>query len=85
MHVRAGRFEIFFWAWHIKEDAAASVSEARRELMLRGWLGEKYFEPFLDADEIVVSPGVPSDIAPLIEAAGRGVSIVANWNWRPAI
>ncbi len=41
-----------FWAWHIKEDSEASYAEARRELMLRGWLGEKYFAPFLDDDEL---------------------------------
>ncbi|MCK6372142.1 MAG: LLM class flavin-dependent oxidoreductase [Gammaproteobacteria bacterium] len=41
-----------FWAWHIKADAAASLAEARRELMLRGWLGEQYFAPFLDPDEV---------------------------------
>jgi 5,10-methylenetetrahydromethanopterin reductase len=41
-----------FWAWHIKEDAEASRREARRELMLRGWLGEQYFAPFLDPDEL---------------------------------
>jgi alkanesulfonate monooxygenase SsuD/methylene tetrahydromethanopterin reductase-like flavin-dependent oxidoreductase (luciferase family) len=41
-----------FWAWHIKEDREASVREARRELMLRGWLGEQYFAPFMDADEL---------------------------------
>jgi alkanesulfonate monooxygenase SsuD/methylene tetrahydromethanopterin reductase-like flavin-dependent oxidoreductase (luciferase family) len=41
-----------FWAWHIKEDAAASWFEARRELILRGYLGEQYFRPFLDDDEI---------------------------------
>jgi 5,10-methylenetetrahydromethanopterin reductase len=41
-----------FWAWHIKEDAEASVREARRELMLRGWLGRMYFAPFLDEDEL---------------------------------
>ena len=33
---------------------------------------------FLDADEIVVSPGVPSNITPLTEAVGRGVSIVSE-------
>ncbi len=33
---------------------------------------------FLDADEIVVSPGVPLDIAPLAAAGGRGVSIVGE-------
>jgi alkanesulfonate monooxygenase SsuD/methylene tetrahydromethanopterin reductase-like flavin-dependent oxidoreductase (luciferase family) len=41
-----------FWAWHIKEDAEASWREARRELILRGYLGEQYFEPFLDAEEL---------------------------------
>lgn len=41
-----------FWAWHIKADAAASMAEARRELMLRGWLVEQYFAPFLDAEEL---------------------------------
>lgn len=41
-----------FWAWHIKQDAAASMREARRELMLRGWLVDQYFAPFLDPDEL---------------------------------
>jgi len=41
-----------FWAWHIKEDAEASWNEARRELVLRGYLGKQYFAPFLDEDEI---------------------------------
>jgi len=41
-----------FWAWHIKEDAEASMREARRELILRGYLGEQYFRPFLDDDEM---------------------------------
>jgi 5,10-methylenetetrahydromethanopterin reductase len=41
-----------FWAWHIKEDAKASMREARRELILRGYLGEQYFRPFLDDDEM---------------------------------
>jgi len=41
-----------FWAWHIKEDADASMREARRELVLRGYLGEQYFRPFLDDDEM---------------------------------
>ena len=41
-----------FWAWHIKADPEASIREARRELMLRGWLGEQYFAPFLEPDEV---------------------------------
>jgi len=43
-----------FWAWHIKKDAQASRAEARRELMLRGWLRDKYFAPFLDEDELKI-------------------------------
>lgn len=43
-----------FWAWHIKKDAAASYGEARRELMLRGWLVDQYFAPFLDPDELAL-------------------------------
>ncbi len=43
-----------FWAWHIKEDAEASMREARRELMLRGWLGEQYFAPFLEPKQKVL-------------------------------
>jgi len=41
-----------FWAWHIKEDEAASWSEARRELILRGYLGEQYFDQFLTPAEV---------------------------------
>ncbi|MCP4001907.1 MAG: LLM class flavin-dependent oxidoreductase [Gammaproteobacteria bacterium] len=41
-----------FWAWHIKEDVDASWAEARRELILRGYLGKQYFEPFLEEDEL---------------------------------
>lgn len=40
------------WAWHIKADAEASLREARRELITRGYLAEQYFAPFLDRDEL---------------------------------
>lgn len=43
-----------FWAWHIREDAQASLREARRELILRGYLGEQYFAPFLERDELTL-------------------------------
>ena len=36
-----------FCAFHVKEDREASFREARRELMLRGWLGEEWYEPLL--------------------------------------
>jgi alkanesulfonate monooxygenase SsuD/methylene tetrahydromethanopterin reductase-like flavin-dependent oxidoreductase (luciferase family) len=41
-----------FWAWHIKEDPDAAWREARRELILRGYLGEHYFRSFLSAAEL---------------------------------
>jgi alkanesulfonate monooxygenase SsuD/methylene tetrahydromethanopterin reductase-like flavin-dependent oxidoreductase (luciferase family) len=38
-------------AWHVKDDPAASVSEAKSQLALRGMLDTWYLESFLDADE----------------------------------
>jgi 5,10-methylenetetrahydromethanopterin reductase len=43
-----------FCAFHVKEDREASFREARRELILRGWLGEQWYEPFLTRDEAAV-------------------------------
>ncbi|CAG0942343.1 hypothetical protein GPROT2_01669 [Gammaproteobacteria bacterium] len=40
-----------FCAFHVKKDREASFAEARRELMLRGWLGEEWYQPLLDAEE----------------------------------
>jgi len=40
-----------FCAFHIKEDREASFREARREMMLRGWLEEAWYEPLLTAEE----------------------------------
>jgi 5,10-methylenetetrahydromethanopterin reductase len=42
-----------FWAWHIKEDKAKSMYEARRELVFRGeLLPPKYdMEPYVTAEE----------------------------------
>jgi alkanesulfonate monooxygenase SsuD/methylene tetrahydromethanopterin reductase-like flavin-dependent oxidoreductase (luciferase family) len=39
------------WAWHIKPDRETALREARRELLLRGWLDPWYIESFLSADE----------------------------------
>lgn len=64
-----------FWAWHIKEDAEASVREARRELMLRGWLGEQYFAPFLDADEVKFMREHEQDF---LNAFLRGTHVIEN-------
>jgi len=38
-------------AWHVKADRAASISEARQQLALRGMLEDWYLEEFLSKDE----------------------------------
>lgn len=38
-------------AWHVKEERDASISEARRQLALRGMLDTWYLETFLSAEE----------------------------------
>lgn len=40
-----------FCAFHVKDDREVSYAEARRELMLRGWLDEPWYEPFLTGEE----------------------------------
>ena len=40
-----------FFAWHIKENAADSLREARRELIWRGLLQSWHTEPFLGAED----------------------------------
>ncbi len=64
-----------FWAWHIKEDPQASRAEARRELMLRGWLRDKYFAPFLDEDELKIMRDHEQDF---LNAFLRGSDIIEN-------
>jgi 5,10-methylenetetrahydromethanopterin reductase len=64
-----------FWAWHIKEDAAAAMAEARRELMLRGWLVDQYFAPFLDPDELRLMRAHEKDF---LNAFLRGSPVIEN-------
>lgn len=64
-----------FWAWHIKEDVDASWAEARRELILRGYLGAQYFEPFLEPDELQCMREHFDDF---LEAWKQGSDRVAN-------
>ncbi len=40
-----------FLAWHVKEDREASLREARRELMLRGWLAREWLDPYLSPED----------------------------------
>lgn len=64
-----------FWAWHIKKNPQASMAEARRELMLRGWLGEKYFAPFLDPDEVKLMRAHERDF---LNAFLRSTDVIEN-------
>jgi len=64
-----------FWAWHIKKDPQASRAEARRELMLRGWLRDKYFAPFLDEDELKIMRNHEQDF---LDAFLRGSNVINN-------
>jgi hypothetical protein len=40
-----------FWAWHVKASRERSLVEARRELILRGWLVRYHMAPFLSEEE----------------------------------
>jgi alkanesulfonate monooxygenase SsuD/methylene tetrahydromethanopterin reductase-like flavin-dependent oxidoreductase (luciferase family) len=40
------------WAWHIKPDREVALREARRELLLRGWLERWYLETFLAPEDV---------------------------------
>lgn len=52
---KRGEFRVNnFCAFHVKQDREASFAEARREMMLRGWLGEEWYEPLLTAEESAV-------------------------------
>jgi hypothetical protein len=64
-----------FWAWHIKKDAAASMREARRELMLRGWLGNQYFAPFLQPEELKLMRAHEKDF---LNAFLRSTDVIEN-------
>jgi alkanesulfonate monooxygenase SsuD/methylene tetrahydromethanopterin reductase-like flavin-dependent oxidoreductase (luciferase family) len=40
-----------FVAWHVREDRERSYAEARRELIIRGWLEQDWLEPYLTKAE----------------------------------
>lgn len=41
-----------FFAWHIKDDEATAINEAKRYLVLRGILRPQYLRSFMDEEEI---------------------------------
>lgn len=40
-----------FVAWHVKEDRQESLAEARRELIIRGWLDRDWLVPYVSEEE----------------------------------
>lgn len=54
-----------FLAWHVKEDAQASYAEARRELMIRGWLERQWVEPYVSTAD---AEAVLADTRPFLTA-----------------
>ena len=43
-----------FCAFHVKDDREVSFSEARREMIIRGWLEAPWYEPFLTPEEAAI-------------------------------
>jgi UDP-N-acetylmuramoylalanine--D-glutamate ligase len=77
--------------WLARQGARVTVSEAQDESAfdrrLLGELsradieiefGDHKMGSFVDSDFIVVSPGVPLDITPIVEASNRGVPVVGE-------
>ncbi len=65
-------------------DAFGDSLEMLRSLGVGLRLGEHRQQDFSQADQIIVSPGVPLDMEPLRQAAEQGVEIVGEleWAWR---
>lgn len=77
--------------WLARQGARVTVSEARDESAFDGRLpgelsdveiefefGEHRLESFVKTDLVVVSPGVPLDIMPLVEASRAGVPVLGE-------
>lgn len=64
--------------------AFADGLERLRELGCRLTLGRHQPRDFLTVDQIVVSPGVASDLQPLVAAARQGIEVIGEleWAWR---
>jgi alkanesulfonate monooxygenase SsuD/methylene tetrahydromethanopterin reductase-like flavin-dependent oxidoreductase (luciferase family) len=84
-----------FCAFHVKRDREASYREARRELMLRGWLDAPWYEPFLTPEEsAVVAANKPAFLAAFRARSGdiegvppeicaklvEGLSLAGDWS-----
>ena len=76
-----------WWAWHVYEDKAKAVAEARTEIVLRGMLTKPYLTPFLsEKDCELVASRMPAfykayrSHSPVIEGVPEPVieTLVAN-------
>jgi alkanesulfonate monooxygenase SsuD/methylene tetrahydromethanopterin reductase-like flavin-dependent oxidoreductase (luciferase family) len=54
-----------FVAWHVKEDREASLWEARRELIIRGWLAPDWISPYLAPED---AKWVAANVWPFLKA-----------------
>jgi alkanesulfonate monooxygenase SsuD/methylene tetrahydromethanopterin reductase-like flavin-dependent oxidoreductase (luciferase family) len=83
-----------FLAWHVKEDRETSLYEARRELILRGFLFREWLEPYLSPEdvELIVKNNWPflnayrdksGDIEgvpePVVDALVEGLSLAGDY------
>ena len=57
-----------FVAWHVKEDREASLWEARRELIIRGWLDPAWIAPYLSPED---AKWVAANMWPFLKAFPR--------------
>ena len=60
------------------ESTLGSQLELIKELQIRAELGKHRMETFLNADLIVISPGVPHTIEPVAKARSRGVPVIGE-------
>ncbi|MFZ5563688.1 MAG: UDP-N-acetylmuramoyl-L-alanine--D-glutamate ligase [Thermodesulfobacteriota bacterium] len=60
------------------EDKLGAAAASARELGVTLELGGHRDQTFLSADFIVVSPGVPSDLLPLVKAGEKGIPVIGE-------
>jgi alkanesulfonate monooxygenase SsuD/methylene tetrahydromethanopterin reductase-like flavin-dependent oxidoreductase (luciferase family) len=58
-----------FVAWHVRTDRERSFAEARRELIVRGWLDREWLEPYLTTPEV---DSIANDRWPFLNAWIQG-------------
>ncbi len=68
----AGPFRVSnFWAWHVKADREAALTEARRELIIRSMLDEDHIGSFMSEEDCaVVAANIKSFFAAYRDRSG---------------